>query len=378
MILNWYELRRQAKRALPAFAFSYVDGGADDEKTLAHNMSVFDRWQFAPPVLKDASQRDLRCRVGQSQLKVPLLVAPTGYNGMLRYQADETLARTAAKLGLGHIQSTVSTASMEQLAAVSSGPRWFQLYVLKDHEITLNLLARAQQAGCEALVVSVDAVHFGNRERDRRHFRRPMKLSFKAMADIACHPGWVRRVLIPHGMPGFGNLTPYLPSEYQKGMGAAAWFASQMDQTLNWQTLAWIRKQWPGPLYIKGLMTVEDVQLAQQLGAEGVVLSNHGGRQLDGSISPMLMLAAARQAAGRDFTLLIDSGFRRGTDVVKALALGANAVLLGRPLLYAVASGGELQVERAISSLVVEIDRTMAQLGCCSIKDLHPGLLNPA
>ena len=378
MILNWYELRRQAKRALPAFAFSYVDGGADDEKTLAHNMSVFDRWQFAPPVLKDASQRDLRCRVGQSQLKVPLLVAPTGYNGMLRYQADETLARTAAKLGLGHIQSTVSTASMEQLAAVSSGPRWFQLYVLKDHEITLNLLARAQQAGCEALVVSVDAVHFGNRERDRRHYRRPMKLSFKAMADIACHPGWVRRVLIPRGMPGFGNLTPYLPPENQKGMGAAAWFASQMDQTLNWQTLAWIRKQWPGPLYIKGLMTVEDVQLAQQLGAEGVVLSNHGGRQLDGSISPMLMLAAARQAAGRDFTLLIDSGFRRGTDVVKALALGANAVLLGRPLLYAVASGGEPQVERAISSLVAEIDRTMAQLGCCSIKDLHPGLLNPA
>lgn len=267
---------------------------------------------------------------------------------------------------------------MEQLAAVSAGPRWFQLYVLKDHEITLSLLARAQQAGCEALVVSVDAVHFGNRERDKRHYHRPMKLSFKAMADIACHPGWVRRALIPHGMPGFGNLTPYLPPEYQKGMGAAAWFASQMDQTLNWQTLAWIRKQWHGLLYIKGLLTVEDVQLAQQPGAEGVVLSNHGGRQLDGSISPMLILAAARQAVGHDFTLLIDSGFRRGTDVVKALALGANAVLLGRPLLYAVASGGEPQVERAISSLIQEIDRTMAQLGCSSIEDLHPGLLHPA
>lgn len=264
MILNWYELRGQAKRALPAFALSYVDGGADDEKTLARNMLVFDRWQFAPSVLKDASQRDLRCRIGQSQRKVPLLVAPTGYNGMLRYQSDEMLARTAAKIGLGHIQSTVSTASMEQLAAVSAGPRWFQLYVLKDHEITLSLLARAQQAGCEALVVSVDAVHFGNRERAKRNYRRPMKLSLKAMADIACHPGRVRRALIPHGMPGFGNLTPYLPPEYQKGMGAAAWFASQMDQTLNWQTLAWIRKQWHGPLYIKGLMTVEDVQLAQK------------------------------------------------------------------------------------------------------------------
>jgi len=378
MILSWHELRQQAKRALPAFAFSYVDGGADDEKTLASNMAVFDRWQFAPPVLKDASQRDLRCRIGQSQLKVPLLVAPTGYNGMLRYQADEILARAAEKFGLGHIQSTVSTSSMERLAVVSAAPRWFQLYVLKDQEITLSLLSRAQQAGCKALVVSVDAVHFGNRERDKRHYRRPMKLSLQAMADIACHPGWMWRTLIPHGMPGFGNLTAYLPPEYQRGMGAAGWFAGQMDQTLNWQTLAWIRKQWHGPLYIKGLMTVEDVQRAQQLGAEGVVLSNHGGRQLDGSISPMLMLAAARQAVGRDFTLLIDSGFRRGTDVVKALALGANAVLLGRPLLYAVASGGEPQVERALSSLIQEIDRTMAQLGCCSIEDLHPGLLNPA
>lgn len=377
MMLNWHDLRQQAQRVLPAFAFSYVDGGADDEKTLTHNMAVFDRWQFAPPVLKDSSQRDLRCTVGNSRLNAPLLVAPTGYNGMLRYQADQMLARAAAKHGIGHIQSTVSTASIEQLAAQGQGPRWFQLYVLKDRDVTLNLIERAKKADCEALVVSVDAVHFGNRERDKRHYRRPMKLSLKAMANIACHPGWLRRTLIPHGMPGFGNLTPYLPPEYQKGMGAAAYFASQMDQTLNWQTLAWIRQQWHGPLYIKGVMTVEDTLLAQQLGADGVVLSNHGGRQLDGSISPMLMLAAARQAVGEDFTLLIDSGFRRGTDVVKALALGANAVLLGRPLLYAVACGGEGQVVRTLANIIQEIDRTLAQLGCCSIEELHAELVYP-
>jgi (S)-mandelate dehydrogenase len=371
MMHNWQELRRQAQRALPAFAFSYVDGGADDEKTLAHNRAVFDRWQFAPSVLKDANRRDLRCRLGNSQLNAPLLVAPTGYNGMLRHQADLMLARAAAKHGIGHIQSTVSTASIEDVAAASSGPRWFQLYVLKDRDVTRDLLQRALRAGCEALVLSVDAVHFGNRERDKAHYRRPMKLSYTSLLDIACHPGWLCRTLVPHGMPGFGNLTRYLPPEYQKGMGAAAYFASQMDRTLSWETLAWIRELWPGTLYVKGITHVEDVIAAKQAGADGVVLSNHGGRQLDGCISPMLILEAARHAAGPDFTLMIDSGFRRGTDVVKALALGADAVLLGRPLLYAVACGGEQRVDATLQTLIEEIDRTVAQLGCRSLQELR-------
>lgn len=375
MLTNWDELKRQAERKLPAFAFSYIAGGADDEKTLAHNRTVFDRWQFAPAVLKDASQRDLTTRLGRTSFKAPLLIAPTGYNGMLRHQADLMLARAAARQGIGHIQSTVSTASVEQVAAASQGPRWFQLYILQDRDVTRDLLVRAARAGCEALVVSVDAVHFGNRERDKRHYRQPMNLSFKTMLDIACHPGWLQRTLIPHGMPGFGNLTPYLPPQYQKGMGAAAYFASQMDRTLSWQTLRWIRDLWQGPLYIKGVMTTEDALAAQQLGADGVVLSNHGGRQLDGSISPMQMLAAARQAVGQDFTLLIDSGFRRGTDIVKALALGADAVLLGRPLLYAVAVGGEALAALTLANLIQEVDRTCAQLGCRSVQELHPGLL---
>lgn len=377
MIFNWQTLRRAAQRTLPAFVFSYVDGGADDEKTLAHNQSVFDRWQFAPSVLNDASQRDVACQLGHSKLLAPLLVAPTGYNGMLRHGADVMLARAAAQQGIGHIQSTVSTASIEQLAAASTGSRWFQLYVLKDRTVTSDLIKRAKQAECEALVVSVDAVHFGNRERDKAHYRRPMKLSFKAMCDVACHPGWLGRTLIPHGMPGFGNLTPYLPAEYQQGMGAAAYFASQMDPTLSWQTLAWIRELWPGPLYVKGVTTVADAVTAHQSGADGVVLSNHGGRQLDGCISPMLILADTRRAVGDDFTLMIDSGFRRGTDVVKALALGANAVLLGRPLLYAVASGGEAWANQAIMSLIQEIDRTLAQLGCRTIADLRADMLVP-
>ncbi|WP_315709625.1 alpha-hydroxy acid oxidase [Brenneria uluponensis] len=375
MILNLDDFRTQARRALPGFAFSYVDGGADDERTLAHNRTVFERWQFVPPVLKDCSQRDLSIILGRETLRAPLLIAPTGYNGMLRHQADLMLARAARRAGISLIQSTVSTASLEEVAADGQGHHWFQLYVLKDRRVTVDLLTRARAAGCTTLVVSVDAVHFGNRERDKRHYRRPMKLSLRSLLDVARRPGWVWRTLKPQGMPGFGNLKPYLPPQYQRGVGGAAYFAEQMDTTLNWETLGWLRQQWQGDLLIKGIMTVGDARQAMTLGADGVVLSNHGGRQLDGSISPMLVLSDIRHALGEQAIILIDSGFRRGTDVVKALALGANAVLLGRPLLYAVAAAGEAGAHQALSILYAEIDRTLAQLGCSCINELGPHLL---
>ncbi|MFS2223363.1 alpha-hydroxy acid oxidase [Pantoea sp. B65] len=375
MILNLNDWRQQAKRVLPAFAFSYVDGGAEDEITLRHNREVFDRWQFVPPVLQDASQRDLSLQLGSEKLSAPLLIAPTGYNGMLRYQADLMLARAARKAGITYIQSTVSTAAMEEIAADGSGNHWFQLYVLKDREVTSDLLKRARKAGCSTLVVSVDAVHFGNRERDKRHYRRPMKLSVPSLLNVATKPGWVWRTLKPQGMPGFGNLQPYLPPQYQRGVGGASYFAAQMDTRLDWQTISWLRSQWQGPLLIKGILTVADAQQAMASGAQGIVLSNHGGRQLDGSISPLLMLAEIRAALGAAATILIDSGFRRGSEVVKALALGASAVLIGRPLLYAVAVSGEAGVEQALSLLRAEIDRTMAQLGCTHLAQLGPHLL---
>lgn len=377
MIVNWQNSRRKARRALPAFAFDYVDGGADDEKTLASNQSVFDRWMFAPSVLKEVSQRSLATRLGQQTLSAPLIIAPTGYNGMLRRDADCMLARAAAKTGIGYTQSTVSTASLEEAAiAASGGHHWFQLYVLKEKQVTLDLIERARKANCSALVVSVDAVHFGNREQDRRHYRRPMKLTLKALADVACHPGWIFRALVPDGMPGFGNLKPYLPPGLQKGLAGANYFAEQMDKTITWQTIRWIREQWQGPLYIKGIMTAEDALMAKQCGAEGVVLSNHGGRQLEGTLSPMQVLAGVRAAAGPDYLIIIDSGFRRGTDIVKALALGANAVMMGRPLLYAVATDGERGVTATIDAILAEVDRTLAQLGCATVDDLSPALLH--
>ncbi|MBF7980975.1 alpha-hydroxy acid oxidase [Rahnella laticis] len=375
--LNIEELRRQARCALPRFAFSYVEGGADDEKTLKDNREVFARWRFIPPVLTDSSQRDLSVTLCGQTLSAPLLIAPTGYNGMLRFGADAMLARTAKRAGIGYIQSTVSTASIEEIAAENLPQHWFQLYVLKDRAVTTGLLERAKAAGCTTLVVSVDAVHFGNREKDKRNYRRPMKLSLSSLVDVALHPGWVWRTLKPAGMPGFGNLKPYVPADKQRGAGGASYFSEQMDTRLNWETLAWIRSQWKGALLIKGILAPADAQRALDAGADGIVLSNHGGRQLDGSVSAMEVLPEIRQLCGADATILIDSGFRRGTDVVKALALGANAVLLGRPMLYGVAAAGEAGAQRALEIILQEVDRTLAQLGCTSVKQLGPHLLRP-
>jgi (S)-mandelate dehydrogenase len=375
MIVSLEDYRRRAKKALPAFAFDYVDGGADDERTLADNREVFARWQFVAPMLRNAKTRSLAVQLGDTALAAPFLIAPTGYNGMLRYRADRMLAQAADRAGIAWIQSTVSTASLEEMAGGRPGAHWFQLYVLKDPNVTVDLLQRAKAAGCTSLVVSVDAVHFGNRERDKRHYRKPMKLSAASYLNVARHPGWVLRTLVPGGMPGFGNLKPYLPPQYRRGVGGATYFAQQMDEALDWQTLAWIRSLWQGEFYVKGILTVEDARAAMAMGADGVILSNHGGRQLDGSVSPLSVLPAVRSACGTEARILIDSGIRRGTDIVKALALGANAVLVGRPMLYAVAADGEAGVDGAITLLTQEIDRTLAQLGCRSLAELGPHLL---
>ncbi|CAG9298138.1 alpha-hydroxy acid oxidase [Celerinatantimonas diazotrophica] len=375
MLLNLNDYRQAAQHKLPKFAFDYVDGGAEDERTLADNQSVFTRWQFVPPVLKASSVRDLSVNWFGTSYQMPVAVAPTGYNGMLRHRADELLASAAAKAGIPYIQSTVSTSSIEQIGRHSHAHHWFQLYVLKDKKVTEDLLKRARDSGCKVLVVSVDAVHFGNRERDKRNYVRPMKLSLKSYFNIATKPGWVCRTILPQGIPGFGNLKPYLPEQYQKGVGAATYFAEQMETALDWSTLAWLRSLWEGPLLLKGVVAPDDCRKAIEVGCDGVVLSNHGGRQLDGTISPILLLSEIRRVIGGDPLIFIDSGFRRGTDVVKALILGANGVLLGRPLLYAMAAAGEQGALDVMNLLKGEIDRTIAQLGCCSMADLTSDLL---
>jgi (S)-mandelate dehydrogenase len=382
--LNIDDLRQLAQRRLPSFAFAYLDGCAEDERALHDNTGIFRHLALQAYALRDTSQRDYSTTLLGKRSAFPLAVAPTGFNGMLWPCADILLAQAARDHGIPFTLSTMSSASIEQVAqSVPDGRRWFQLYVLKDRSIARDLVARARSAGYDTLIVTTDCAHYGKRERESRHFRAPLKLGLPALLNVAAHPGWVARVVAPsRGLPGFGNLEPYLPPG-EKGRGAQ-FIARQLDASLNWRDIEDLRSRWNGKLVIKGIQTAEDAQTAVQCGANGIVLTNHGGRQLDCSVHPLQVLRETREALGDETEILVDSGFRRGSHVIKALALGANGVLIGRPVLYGVAAGGLAGAQLALRILCEEVDRTAALLGACSYAELRSiqfkvqeALLNP-
>lgn len=369
--LNIGDLRRLARRRLPSFAFAYLDGGAEDEITLRGNTAIFDHLRLLTHTLRDTSRRDYCTRLLGRPSALPLAIAPTGFNGMLWPQADLLLARAAQAAGIPFTLSTMSSVSLETLAAqVPEGRHWFQLYVLKDRSITRDLLERARAAACDTLIVTTDCAHYGKRERELRHFRAPLRLTLPAMLDVAAHPGWLRRVVLPsRGLPGFGNLAPYLPPG-DRGRGAQ-FIAGQLDTSLDWHDVEDLRARWPGRLVIKGILSPADARTAVACGADGVVLSNHGGRQLDTSVHPLQILQEAREALGDQAQILIDSGLRRGSHIVKALALGADGVLIGRPVLYGVAAGGQTGAALALRILTDELDRCAALSGARNIGELR-------
>jgi (S)-mandelate dehydrogenase len=375
--LNIDALQALAHRRVPRFAMDYMESGADGEATLRHNRAVFDRVQWVPRTLVDTTQRSTTITLLGRPGASPLVVAPTGLNGIFRKGADLMIARAAARAGIPSALSTVSNETLEDVSGASrqlGGRPWFQLYMLKDREISENLMERARACGVDTLVLTSDAAVFGHRERDLRNFSDPMTLSWKARLNVLRHPAWLWDVMVPGGAPRFANLLPYLPPRHHGWRASAAFIAQQMDPSVNWSDVAWLRARWSGKLVIKGISSTADAVRAQGEGADGIVLSNHGGRQLDGAVSPMDELPAVRRAVGPDFCLLVDSGFRRGTDIVKAMALGASAVMLGRPVLYGVAAGGESGVFKGLELLRTEIDRTMGQLGVCSFADLTPDM----
>jgi len=254
---------------------------------------------------------------------------------------------------------------------------WWQRYVFGPDEVWRRLVARAEQAGCEALLFTVDTHVLGNREWDRRNYVRPLELSLRSKLDILAHPTWLAQVL-GRGLPRFLNLEEFVPEAQRGGFGIARWIGANQRESLDWDLVAEIRKAWPRKLVIKGIQNEEDARLAVKAGVDGIVLSNHGGRQLDRAIAPLELVAAARAIAGPGFTILVDSGFRRGPEIVQAIALGADAVMLGRATLYGVAAGGEAGVARALSILRAEIDRTLGLLGVRSVDELGPGILFPS
>jgi (S)-mandelate dehydrogenase len=368
------DLRARARRRLPAMVFEFVDGAAEDEVTLRDNRRVFERLRFVPRTLVDVSRRDQGRDLFGRRVESPLVIAPTGFNGMITRDADLLLARAAKAAGVPFTLSTVSTSSLEEVAREVGGRLWFQLYPLGDAAHVDALVDRAQRAGYEAMMVTTDVPVFGNREWDQRSYLAQGRPTLRARLDVLAHPRWLFDVMIPHGAPRFANLQAFM------GPGASAvdgarFMSAHLNPALDWQAIRRLRARWPGTLLVKGILSAEDALIAATEGLDGIVLSNHGGRQLDGAVAPMRVLPEVAAAVGGRLPILVDSGFRRGADVVKAIALGATAVMIGRAVLYGLGAGREAGALRALSILKAEIDRVLGLLGAGSLEDLGPRFL---
>ncbi len=368
------DVRRIARRRLPRLAFDFIDGGADAEVTLRRNAEAFERRMLRPRYLVDVSRRSLSTELFGQRLGMPVLIAPTGMSRVAGRDGELAGAKAAGRLGIPFVLSTMSSHSIEEVARVGSGPLWFQLYLWPQREIGERLVTRAAAAGFEALVVTVDVPVVGRRLRDVRNgFVFPPKLRRRTALDMLSHPRWLAGV--PQTMK-FANL---LDSEAGAG-GRPLEHAKLVNSLLSnpgasWADLGWLRELWDGPLLVKGVLTAGDALLALDCGADGIIVSNHGGRQLDGAPASLDALEEIAPAVGGRAEVLIDGGIRRGTDIVKALALGARACLIGRPWLYGLAAGGEAGVALVLELLRDELDRALALLGRPAIDALDRTVL---
>ena len=375
---NIADLRAMALKRVPKGLFEFVDRGTEDEVSLRNNRAVFERIRFRPRTLVDVSGRNQQITLFGNTHKMPIVIAPTGTAGLMWHEGEIALARAAAEAGIPFTLATGSMTAMEKVAEQAGGELWFQLYMWPDRSLSHKLVERARAAGFTALVVTVDGVVSGNREYNLRSgFTIPFSFTRKNVTDVLMHPRWLSGVLARYvmttGMPRYENY----PSEIKYKVTARPMGRSQMrNDSLNWEDLRQLRKMWPHRLIVKGILHPQDAVLAAECGADGVVVSNHGGRNLDGAISPMEVLPEVVDAVGKRLTVLVDSGFRRGSDVVKALALGAHAVQIGRATLYGVAAGGHAGAARAIAIFREEIDRVMALIGCPSVAKLGPEYLH--
>ncbi len=369
------DLHEIARRRIPNFALEYVVGGAENENSLSWNQEALKSIRFIPNTLVDTSSRKLPINLFDKESSSPLIIAPTGLNGMLQHRADVALAHAAKNNNIPFCLSTVSNVSLEDVAQEAGGRLWMQLYVMSDRDITRDILKRAENENYEALVFTTDANVFGNREWDKRNYRAPAKLTMRNMMDVACHPRWMFDVLVPHGIPRFENIVKFMPPEAKTAKGGVAIFPKLFAPDISWDEVSWLREKWPRKLILKGILNAADAVRAAELGCDGIIISNHGGRQLDSCVAPIEVLPEIVEAVGDRMTIIVDSGFRRGTDVLKAIALGANAVMIGRATLFGLAAGGQDGVNHALSILTTEIDRALGQLGCNSLDELHSEML---
>ena len=376
--VNIDDLRRLALRRLPNGVFNYIDGGAEDEVTMRANREAFRRWNFAPRVLRDMSQVDTSTTLLGRRLPFPLVLAPAGFTRMPDPDGELAVARAAARAGIPYCLSTVATRSIEEVAAAADGCHWFQLYPLRDRVLTRDLVQRAAAAGYQAMMPTVDMAVSGRRERDvRRGFTLPPQIGLGTILDGIRHPGWTWRFIRSEPIV-FSNVLGRSASDGTTPVALADFINTQFDPGFSWQDVAWLRDAWQGSLVIKGIQTVADARIAADHGCDAIVLSNHGGRQLDGAPPALDLVAPVADAVGDRIALICDGGVRRGGDIVKALALGADACMAGRAYLYGLGAGGEAGVDYAISLLAEEMSRTMALIGCTSVAEIGRAHVAPA
>jgi L-lactate dehydrogenase (cytochrome) len=372
------DLRRIARRRLPRGVFDYIDGAAEDELTLERNSAAFRRLEFAPRVLRDVGTVDPATTLLGRPIPVPLVLAPTGFTRIADPAGELAVARAAARAGVPYTLSTLSTRSIEEVAAVSDGPKWFQVYVWRDRGLVEEMIQRAAAAGYEALCLTVDTAVLGRRERDvRRGFTLPPKIGLDTIVDGALHPGWTWDFVRAEPI-AFANVATSRAGAGRDGRDAvslAEFVGAQFDPGLSWRDVEWMRSVWDGPLVLKGVQTVADARLAAERGIDAIALSNHGGRQLDTAPVPLELVAPVVDAVGDRTEVICDGGVRRGSDIVKALALGARAVMAGRAYLYGLGAGGEAGVDQVLAELDSGMRRTMALTGCTTVADIGPDLV---
>jgi L-lactate dehydrogenase (cytochrome) len=361
---NIMDFRQIAERRLPAPVFHYIDGGADDEWSLRRNTAAYDDYELLPAHLSDVSEIDLRSSLFGQPVDWPVMIAPTGASRLFHRDGEPAVARAAAAFNMPYSLSTVGTTTIEDIAAIGDHPKVFQIYVFRDRGLTRNFVERCKEARYTALCLTVDTPVAGNRERDSYYgMMATAKPALRSVPSMLRHPGWLYRAVVRKDME-LVNITQAEDAPQFTDMSVKDFIDSQFDRSLTWKDVEWLAAQWDGPLVIKGVQTVEDCRKAADAGATAVMLSNHGGRQLEGAPAPVDCIAAVADALRDRLEIICDGGIRRGTHIVKALALGANACSIGRAYLYPLAAGGQAGVERALGLLRDEMLRCMALIGC--------------
>ena len=372
---NIADLREQARRRLPHGIWEYLERGTEDEACMARNRAAFDAVTFRPRVLRGVETIDTSCEILGRPAPLPLAVAPTGAAGMMWHHGDLALARAAAAVGVPFTISTASTMDLEQIAT-AGGRLWFQLYLWADRALSHAVVVRAAELGCDTLFVTLDLPVPPNREYLLRNgFATPFRLNIRNLVDVLAHPRWLAGVMGRYTLTGGIPTQANLPDQLRSKVTAAAMPGAHFKQDdLDWEGVKDLRKRWPGKLVLKGVLHPGDARRAIDIGADGIVVSNHGGRALDASIASIEALPAIVEAVGGRACVMFDSGVRRGSDIARAVALGADVVLTGRAPLYGLASFGQAGVERALELLHAEFVRTMAMMGARSIEELRHAL----